>query len=236
MGGRGDGFLVTFASARRALAAAVGIQRALETHAAWAPHEHVRLRVGLNAGEVTGEQGELYGAAVNAAARICTQAKGGEILAAAVVKELAGTLPGIAFADRGWVRLRGFPEDTHLHEVTWCREVPGGSDPPRTSLVGRDREMTTLHDLVDGALGGHGALAMLRGEPGVGKTRLVEEVASRAARRGMLVLVGHCQEMAIACGTSSSAPAGCGRCCWCSRISTGRTSRPWCCCATWPRR
>ncbi|MEA2614788.1 MAG: hypothetical protein QOE72_571 [Chloroflexota bacterium] len=203
MGGRGDGFLVTFASARRALAGAVGIQRALEAHAAWAPHEHVRVRIGLNAGEVTGEQGELYGAAVNAAARICAQARGGEILAAAVVKELAGTLPGIAFADRGWTRLRGFPEDTHLHEVTWRREVPGGSDPPRTSLVGRDREMSMLDELAERALAGHGAMAMLGGEPGVGKTRLVEDLAGRAARQGMLVLIGHCQEMA---GTPPHAP------------------------------
>jgi class 3 adenylate cyclase/tetratricopeptide (TPR) repeat protein len=193
-GWRGDGFLVTFTSARRALAAAVGIQRALEAHAAWAPHEHVRVRVGLNAGEVTEEEGELYGAAVNAAARICAQARGGEILTASVVKELAGTVPGIAFADRGWTRLRGFPEDTHLHEVTWHRERSGGSELVRTQLVGREVEMAALRGLVETALGGHGALVMLGGEQGVGKSRLAEEVVGAAARRGMLALTGHCQE------------------------------------------
>ncbi|HEY0409463.1 MAG TPA: adenylate/guanylate cyclase domain-containing protein, partial [Candidatus Dormibacteraeota bacterium] len=147
-GGRGDGFLVTFASARRALACAVGIQRALEEHASSAPHEHVRVRVGLNAGEVAEEHGELYGAAVNAAARVCAQAKGGEILVSSVVKDLAGTVPGISFLDRGWVRLRGFVEDTRLYEVTWLREASGGPGSRRTRLVGRDAEMATLREWV----------------------------------------------------------------------------------------
>jgi class 3 adenylate cyclase/tetratricopeptide (TPR) repeat protein len=201
--GLGDGFLVTFSSARRALSCAVGIQRALDDHAGWAPHEHLRVRVGLNAGDAAEEHGELYGAAVHAAARICAQARGGQILAASVVKELAGTLPGITFLDRGWVRLRGLAEDTHLHEVTWQRQASSRSGPPRTALVGRGHEMAALTRLVEGTLAGRGTLVMLTGEPGVGKTRLVEEVTGAAARSGVLALSGHCHETA---GTPSYGP------------------------------
>ncbi|MDB5066354.1 MAG: hypothetical protein JWM18_2788 [Chloroflexi bacterium] len=195
-GGRGDGFLVTFRSARRALACAVGIQRVLEAHADQAPHEHVRVRIGLNVGEVSQEQGELYGAAVNAAARICAQGSGRQIMVASVVKELAGTLPGISFLDRGWVRLRGFLEDTHLYEVAWRRETARDPGVSRTPLVGRETEMATLHELVQAARGGRGALVMVGGEPGVGKTRLAEEVTTEAAGGGMLALTGRCYEMA----------------------------------------
>jgi class 3 adenylate cyclase len=202
-GSRGDGFLVTFTSARQSVACAVGIQRVLEEHAAWAPHEHVRVRLGINAGEVAEEHGELYGAAVHAAARVCAQAKGGEILVTSVVKELAGTLPGISFQDRGSVRLRGFLEDTHLYGVIWRRDTWGGPTAARTRLIGRDDEMVTLQQLVESALGGRGAMAMLGGEPGVGKSRLAEEIADAAARRGMLALTGRCEEMA---GALSLAP------------------------------
>jgi predicted ATPase/class 3 adenylate cyclase len=196
-GGRGDGFLVTFRSARRALACAVGIQRALEEHADRAPQEHVRVRIGINVGEVSQEQGELYGAAVNAAARISAQGSGRQIIVASVVKELAGTMPGISFLDRGWVRLRGFLEDSHLYEVAWRRETAArGASVPRTPLVGRETEMATLHELAQAALGGRGALVMLGGEPGVGKTRLAEELTAEAAGSGMLALTGRCYEMA----------------------------------------
>ena len=65
----GDGFMVAFASARRALACAVGIQRALdERNRQQPPDQQFKLRMGLNAGETIQEEGDLYGAAVNAAA------------------------------------------------------------------------------------------------------------------------------------------------------------------------
>ena len=67
----GDGFMVAFGSARKAVACAVGIQRALEENNRGQPAaDQVRVRMGLNTGEVVREQDDLFGETVNAAARI----------------------------------------------------------------------------------------------------------------------------------------------------------------------
>jgi class 3 adenylate cyclase len=61
-------------------------------------------------------------------------------------------------------------------------------------FVGRREEMDALKDALEGALSGKGALAMLVGEPGIGKTRLAEEFAVYAGLRGAQLLTGHCYE------------------------------------------
>jgi hypothetical protein len=61
-------------------------------------------------------------------------------------------------------------------------------------LVGRADELGVLEEVVEGALTGSTALGIVEGEPGVGKTRLVEEAAAEAARRGALVAWGSCLE------------------------------------------
>lgn len=115
----GDGFMVGFASAGSALACAVAIHQALEEHSRAHPDRAIRARVGLNGGEVLKQSGDLSGAAANAAARIAAKAKGGEILAAEVVRQRAGPGSEFAFRDRGRFRLEGFPEDWRLWEVLW---------------------------------------------------------------------------------------------------------------------
>ena len=66
--------------------------------------------------------------------------------------------------------------------------------PARTPFVGREWERAELGRLLDGAGAGGGALVLVGGEPGVGKTRLTAEMASDAAARGFRVLVGRCYE------------------------------------------
>jgi predicted ATPase len=61
-------------------------------------------------------------------------------------------------------------------------------------FVGRSEEMETLKDALENALSGKGSLAMLVGEPGIGKTRLAEEFGVYAGLRGAQVLTGHCYE------------------------------------------
>ena len=61
-------------------------------------------------------------------------------------------------------------------------------------LFGRDRELAVLLPAVDAALAGGGGLLLLAGEPGIGKSRLAEALAARAAERGARVLVGRCWE------------------------------------------
>jgi DNA-binding SARP family transcriptional activator len=74
--------------------------------------------------------------------------------------------------------------------------TPAGQLPadPQSLLVGRAAELDLLGDLVAKAMDGHGSLVLVRGEPGIGKTRLAEEVAEGAAARGARVLWGRCYE------------------------------------------
>ncbi len=69
-------------------------------------------------------------------------------------------------------------------------------EPAQTSstFVGRDRELAELNKALEETLAGHGRLVMLVGEPGIGKTRTSQELASLAERRGALVLWGRCYE------------------------------------------
>jgi class 3 adenylate cyclase len=113
----GDGIMASFASASRALECAIAVQRALAQHNESA-EEPIRVRIGLNAGEPVAEEEDLFGTAVQLAARICAHAEPGEILAPIVVRELAAG-KGFLFADRGDVALRGFEDPVRLYEVRW---------------------------------------------------------------------------------------------------------------------
>jgi class 3 adenylate cyclase len=113
----GDGFMASFSSATRALDSAIAMQRAFAQHNETAK-EPIRVRVGLNAGEPIAEEKDLYGTAVNLAARICGHAEAGQILASNVVQELAAG-KGFTFADKGEATLKGFEKPVRLHEVRW---------------------------------------------------------------------------------------------------------------------
>jgi eukaryotic-like serine/threonine-protein kinase len=61
-------------------------------------------------------------------------------------------------------------------------------------FVGRERELERLREAVDGALAGRGSLQLLVGEPGIGKTRAAEELATYARVSGARVYWGRCRE------------------------------------------
>ena len=113
----GDGFMASFSSVTRALECAIAMQRAFAAHNQSAP-EPIRVRVGLNAGEPVVEEKDLFGTAVQLAARICAHAEPGQILASNVVRELAAG-KGFTFADKGEATLKGFEKPVRLHEVRW---------------------------------------------------------------------------------------------------------------------
>jgi predicted ATPase len=62
--------------------------------------------------------------------------------------------------------------------------------PDATPLVGRSRELGLLSARLDAAASGQGSIVLITGEPGIGKTRLVTELAQAAATNGTLVLTG----------------------------------------------
>ena len=123
----GDGFMASFSSATRALESAIAMQRGF---AAWneaqaarpstgsARAEEIRVRIGLNAGEPVAEDEDLFGTAVNLAARICGHAQAGQILASNVVQELAAG-KGFVFTDQGEADLKGFDKPVRLYGVRW---------------------------------------------------------------------------------------------------------------------
>jgi adenylate cyclase len=111
----GDGFLLAFGSAARALACAAAIQRAIRCHRDPA----LRVRIGVNAGEPLAEDGDLYGSAVNLAARIAAAAPPDGILVADVVRQLAAG-KNLPFARHGEVALRGFDEPVVLWALRWA--------------------------------------------------------------------------------------------------------------------
>jgi class 3 adenylate cyclase len=113
----GDGFMASFSSATRALECAIAMQRAFAARNESA-EEPIRVRIGLNAGEPIAEEKDLFGTAVQLAARICAYAQPGEILAADVVQQLAAG-KGFSFADKGEATLKGFEKPVRLHEVRW---------------------------------------------------------------------------------------------------------------------
>jgi class 3 adenylate cyclase/tetratricopeptide (TPR) repeat protein len=194
----GDGFMVAFGSPRKAISCAIEIQRALDDRNRLNPGREIRIRIGINAGEVSEVAGDLMGAAVNAASRIAGKARGGQILIANVVKDLAGARPDLSYVDRGLYWLKGFPERWRLFEV--LRRAPGPAEEltapavGKTRFIGREAERADLRRFVEQAASGYGGFVMIGGEPGVGKTRISEEVAEEAAGRGMMALVGHCPE------------------------------------------
>ena len=108
----GDGLMASFGSVARAVECSIMVQRAL------AAEDSVRLRIGIGAGEPVEESNDIFGAAVQLAARACSKAVAGQIIVSGVVRDLC-IGKGFAFTDRGRVRLKGFDEPVRLFEVSW---------------------------------------------------------------------------------------------------------------------
>ena len=68
------------------------------------------------------------------------------------------------------------------------------SDEGRDTFVGRDAEVEELLHGLEDALAGRGRLFLLVGEPGIGKSRLADELIRQAQRKGAVTLVGRCWE------------------------------------------
>ena len=114
----GDGIMVSFPFASRALECAIAMARAFAAHNDENPDTPIRVRIGLNAGEPVAEDEDLFGTAVQVAARVCAHAEPCQILASNVVQELAAG-KGFVFGDEGDVALKGFERPVRLYEVSW---------------------------------------------------------------------------------------------------------------------
>ncbi len=106
----GDGVLATFGSAAQAIE---GARRCLALSAA----SELGLHIGLHAGDVIREEGNVFGGTVNIAARICALSAPGEILVSDVVRGMARTSAGVAFEDRGEQAMKGVGEPVRVYAV-----------------------------------------------------------------------------------------------------------------------
>ena len=115
----GDGFMLAFSSARRALQCAISIQQAFAAHNLEHPEEPVRVRIGLHTGEFVQEMEDFFGKNVILASRIADQAHGGEILVSALLKELTDSAGDIRFGEVQEVELKGLAGLNRVYAVEW---------------------------------------------------------------------------------------------------------------------
>ena len=117
---QGDGFMLSFPSARAAVKCMSEVQRALDAHSRARPTDALRVRVGLHTGEVIqDDDGDLFGKHVVLAARIANEATGGEILVSSLVREIVDARGDIEFGSPRTVELKGISGAHTVHPVIW---------------------------------------------------------------------------------------------------------------------
>jgi class 3 adenylate cyclase len=198
----GDGLLAIFGAPvaheddpARAALAGLAIIAGIEDYAATlepSVRDEFRIRVGINTGPVVagriGGDAEEYtalGDAVNIAARLQTAAPPGSVLVTEATRRLIG--PDAEFRDLGPIDVRGKSEPIRAYEVLAVGEHSGrarGIPGLTSTLVGRRAELEQLIELLRVVQAGKGRMAVVLGEPGIGKTRLLSELRSEAATIG----------------------------------------------------
>ena len=129
----GDGIMASFESVFRTVECAIAIQRKVADHNLEHPDEAIGIRTGLAAGEPVTESGDLFGAAVQLAARLCARSRPGTILVSTAVYDLV-LGHHFAFGGRRRLTLRGFDQPIRAYEVKWelapvLRRTESSEDP-----------------------------------------------------------------------------------------------------------
>jgi class 3 adenylate cyclase len=204
----GDGIMAVFGApitledhAVRACLAALGIQEETKRLAAKV-HDRdgidLRLRVGLNSGQViAGEIGSgalgytAIGEQVGMAQRMESVAPpGGVMLSESTARLVDGAA---ALGEPEMVRIKGAEEPVAAQRLLAIGDQHRGVGRAESNLVGRRWEMSAVEGLLDRAIDGRGAVVGVVGPPGIGKSRLVREVAAIARGRDVEVFTTFCE-------------------------------------------
>ena len=198
----GDGLMATFPTVSAALDAAVGLQQTTAVVGRATSTTALELRVGLALGEAWTENGDWFGVPVVEAARLCAAAQPGQIL---VADNALTFVRGSShkWSSVGLLTLKGLPDPVSASAVRWDDTTRGTVPLPplvqhhRSDLafVGRADAMRILLDANAQSRRVH--LVVVTGEPGIGKTRLVSELAREVHAEGAIVLAGSCDESSI---------------------------------------
>ncbi|HET8931389.1 MAG TPA: AAA family ATPase, partial [Acidimicrobiales bacterium] len=201
----GDGLMVMFNSARRAVSCAVAMQQAIEVHNRRAD-EKLSIRVGVAVGEAVVEDGDYFGTPVIEAARLCAKCDGDQILVTATVIALAGSALAHETNPLGGLELKGLPRPVETVAILWEPEAvstDGAGLPSRVSSVltgtepgffGRHDELAVIADAAKTARAEQRPhLVAIAGEPGMGKTTLAARATHElAVGNGAIVTFGGC--------------------------------------------
>jgi class 3 adenylate cyclase len=204
----GDGIMAVFGApvaledhAVRACLAALGLQEEATRLAVDVGERDgidLRLRVGLNSGEViAGEMGSgqfgyaTVGEQVGMAQRMESVAPpGGVMLSASTARLVEGAA---SLGELELVRIKGAEAPVPARRLLGLADGHRAAGRAESTLVGRRWEMAAVEGLLERAIEGHGAVVGVVGSPGVGKSRLVREVAALAGRRGVDVFTAFCE-------------------------------------------
>ncbi len=204
----GDGIMAVFGApvaledhAVRACLAALGVQAEAQRLAVDVRERDgvdLQVRVGLNSGEViAGEIGSgpfgytAVGEQVGMAQRMESVAPPGGVMLSASTARLVQGAAALGAAEM--VRIKGADEPVAAHLLLGVSERDRRAAGAESALVGRRWEMAAVEGLLERAIDGHGAVVGVVGPPGIGKSRLVREVAAMAATRHVEVFTAFCE-------------------------------------------
>ncbi len=152
----------------------------------------LRCRIGIATGLIVvselvrrreGRGGGLVGGAPNLAARLQAAALPDTVVVADATRRIAEG--SFVYRDLGRIALKGFPDPLPAFEAVEAPPIASRflarTHGNATPMVGRGGELNRLRELWDAARQGHGKAVLLKGEPGIGKSRLVDELRRTVA-------------------------------------------------------
>jgi class 3 adenylate cyclase len=175
---QGDGFMIAFGNVLDALACVIDIQRGVAEDNRRHPDKEIHVKIGINSGQAIKEEEDFFGGAVVVAARLAALAKGGQILASATVRGVAGLRQDIRYRRRGRRRLKGLADSYEIWLVAWTEE-----EPPKglAALWARRRLRVAVAGVALAALASGVAAALLLNRAGGGGSSGVAAMVSQEA-------------------------------------------------------